>query len=289
IILDNSIWLIGDGTRICYWTDNWLGVTLVDALDIPVTLRLNLVAKVSNTIHEGSWTIPPLFEQYGTWLVDEILSINLPLTPREDCFVWKHSKNGILTSREAHEHLNPPGPALPWASTIWRNFIPPSHSFVAWRLMLRKMPTDENLRARGCVIVSMYPLCRRYNDSSEHLFFQCSFALTIWNWVNSIFQTQLDHSSLEGLLLVSNSFTAFIKELFLACIIHSLHTLWMARNGILFNNAKTNSQDAITKTRTAISFSASSINNTIDSISASSCAASCSAFWCLGKPRRLLG
>ncbi|MCI11766.1 ribonuclease H protein, partial [Trifolium medium] len=202
-ILDNSIWLIGDGARICYWTDNWLGVTLVDALDISIALRPSLVAKVSNTIHEGTWTIPPLVEQYGPWLVDEILIITLPLTSTADCFVWKHSKNGILTSREAYEHLNSSGPALTWASTIWQNFIPPSHSFVAWRLMLRKMPTDENLCARGCVIVSMCPLCKRDNDSSEHLFFQCSFAMAIWNWVNSIFEIQVDHSFWKGFFLVA--------------------------------------------------------------------------------------
>jgi ribonuclease HI len=72
----------------------------------------------------------------------------------------------------------------------------------------------------------------------------------------------VDHSSLEGLLLGGSSFPAFLKELFLACIIHSLHTLWMARNGILFNNARISLQAAITKVRTTIALSASSINNT---------------------------
>ncbi|MCI15353.1 RNA-directed DNA polymerase (Reverse transcriptase), partial [Trifolium medium] len=46
----------------------------------------------------------------------------------------------------------------------------------------------------------------------------------------------------------------------------------MARNGNLFNNAKINSQAAITKIRTAIALSASSINNTTDSISTSATA-----------------
>jgi hypothetical protein len=109
------------------------------------------------------------------------------------------------------------------------------------------MPTDENLRTRGCVIVSMCPLCKRDNDSSEHLFIQCPFAIAIWNWVNATFQIKMDHSSLEGLLIGGSSFPTFHKELFLACIIHSLHTLWMARNGILFNNARISLQTDITK------------------------------------------
>jgi hypothetical protein len=119
-ILDNSIWLIGDGTRIGYWTDNWLGVTLVEALDISVALRQELKEKVSNSIHEGTWTILPLVDLFGPWLVDEILNITLPVSPTEDCFVWKHSKSVDLSSKEAYEHLYPPGPVLPWASTIWK-------------------------------------------------------------------------------------------------------------------------------------------------------------------------
>ncbi|GAU10222.1 hypothetical protein TSUD_423240, partial [Trifolium subterraneum] len=148
---------------------------------------------------------------------------------------------------------------LPLASIIWQAFIPPSHSFVAWRLMLGKMPTGENLRMRGCVIVSMCPLCSRDCDSSEHLFFLCPFAVAIWSWVNSIFEIDLDHSSLDGLLLGCVPLSDYTSRLLLACIIHSLHTLWMAQNGILFNNASINIYAVITKIRTIINLSASGI------------------------------
>ncbi|MCI61571.1 hypothetical protein A2U01_0082828, partial [Trifolium medium] len=46
----------------------------------------------------------------------------------------------------------------------------------------------------------------------------------------------------------------------------------MDRNGILFNNANISLQAAITKIRTAIALSVSSINNTVDLISASATA-----------------
>ncbi|KAF1876013.1 hypothetical protein Lal_00006644, partial [Lupinus albus] len=40
------------------------------------------------------------------------------------------------------------------------NAIPPSKSFLTWRLMLNKLPTDENLKKRGHSIVSIFNLCR---------------------------------------------------------------------------------------------------------------------------------
>jgi hypothetical protein len=126
----------------------------------------------------------------------------------DDCFSEKHSKDGYLSAKDAYLHLNHPRPVLPWAELIWQHFIPPSHSFVAWRLILNKMPTDENLRARGCTIVSACPLCLHDSDSSDHLFLQCSFALALWNWLNVTFNTNLDLSSLAALVLSYCSFNA---------------------------------------------------------------------------------
>jgi hypothetical protein len=47
-VSDNSVWTIGDGTRIFYWTDNWLGVPLLEALDIQTTSPL--ATRVSHLI-----------------------------------------------------------------------------------------------------------------------------------------------------------------------------------------------------------------------------------------------
>ncbi|GAU31746.1 hypothetical protein TSUD_146330 [Trifolium subterraneum] len=131
-------------------------------------------------------------------------------------FVWKHA---------SYEHLTSSSPILPWSAVIWKKFIPLSHSFIASLLMLNKMSTDENLHTRGCVI---------------------------WQWVNSIFDIHVDTSSLESLRLSYNLFTSQLKDLLLACLIHSLHSLWMARIEILFNNAKFTFQTSIMKIQTVI-------------------------------------
>ncbi|XP_019414319.1 PREDICTED: uncharacterized protein LOC109326106 [Lupinus angustifolius] len=81
----NSIWLVGDGAKIKFWTDNWLGSYLVDLLHIPSDLGPNLKAYVVDFIHQGRWTIPrQLVELFPD--VSKVISRTLILN-REDKMV----------------------------------------------------------------------------------------------------------------------------------------------------------------------------------------------------------
>ncbi|XP_019435508.1 PREDICTED: uncharacterized protein LOC109342010 [Lupinus angustifolius] len=54
-VVENSIWLVGDGTKINFWTDNWTGTTMVDFLQIPLNLHSKLKAKVANFVMDSKW------------------------------------------------------------------------------------------------------------------------------------------------------------------------------------------------------------------------------------------
>jgi hypothetical protein len=54
----NTIWLIGSGKSILFWTDNWLGSPLVDTLNLPNNAPKSLTARVSSFITHGRWRIP---------------------------------------------------------------------------------------------------------------------------------------------------------------------------------------------------------------------------------------
>jgi ribonuclease HI len=66
-----------------------------------------------------------------------------------------------------------------------------------------------------------------------------------------------DLSSPTSLILGCGAFNAQFNDLLLAGIIHTLHTLWLACNGVRFSNAKISVHAAITKVRTAIKLSSS--------------------------------
>ncbi|KAF1880456.1 hypothetical protein Lal_00011514 [Lupinus albus] len=46
-IVENSIWLVGNGRKINLWLDNWIGVSLAESLNIPHHMQSYLSAKFS--------------------------------------------------------------------------------------------------------------------------------------------------------------------------------------------------------------------------------------------------
>lgn len=68
-------------------------------------------------------------------------------------------------------------PKILWAKHIWSKDIPPSKSLFVWRLMLNKLPKDDNLDSRGCQIPSMCSMCMNQVETSFHLFFDCPYAI----------------------------------------------------------------------------------------------------------------
>jgi hypothetical protein len=95
---------------------------------------LPLTARLHSIIENGRWQSVHSIFHYPT-VAESMLKISLPLTPLIDKHVWIHASDGILSAKLAFQFLNPPTPKLEWASLIWRSAIPPSHSFVFWRLM----------------------------------------------------------------------------------------------------------------------------------------------------------
>ena len=79
-------------------------------------------------------------------VASRVAAIVLPTALLLDSLVWLHSSDGKLSSKLALNFLMSAAISLPWAALIWKSCIPPSPSFILWRIMHGKMPTDENLR-----------------------------------------------------------------------------------------------------------------------------------------------
>ena len=161
--MENSLWIVGSGENIQFWTDNWLGEPLVDLIQLDSEFHGHLKGSVSEVIVNGGWELPAVLKDFG--------DINARLAP--DVLVWSHNPDVVLTSKLAFSFLRTQNTILPWAEQIWSSAIPPSHSCIYWRLHHGKMPTDENLRSRGYIVVSVCSLCLALDESSDHLFLRC--------------------------------------------------------------------------------------------------------------------
>ncbi|KAF1886785.1 hypothetical protein Lal_00046022 [Lupinus albus] len=250
----NSLFLVGNGHDTNFWTDNWLGDPLVEILQIPEFLHNSLQAKVADFYDGTNWLIPQL-------LFDKCLQLGARMsqihpTIDRDNIIWTRTNNEILTLKESYIHLSPISSLPSWCKIIWSNSIPPSKSFTTWRLIHKRMPTNENLMSRGCSMASKCSLCNINAESSEHLFLACPFSTTIWQWLSGIFGIPLNLTSIENMLKACNlHWSPQLKEVLAACIIHSVNIIWFCRNQLRFRGTIISSALAISKIKLATNMS----------------------------------
>ncbi|XP_039682998.1 uncharacterized protein [Medicago truncatula] len=234
-VLVNSLWIVGNGDSINFWTDNWLGAPLVELLNLDKEFHGHLIGKHSEAIINGALLLPTTIAASGD-IQARMDSIVLPSSPLPDLFVWQHSSDGSLSSKHAFAFLCPRATLVPWAEVIWSAAIPPSVSFLYWRIHHGKMPTDDNIRTRGCIVVSVCSLCLQDYETIEHLFLSCAFASCLWDWIGSRLNHFVDASSFDSLMSCRPaSCSSQVADIFLAAILHTLHSIWWARNAIHFS------------------------------------------------------
>lgn len=229
---------------------------IVDMLQIPADVSDTLQSTVSAFIVGGSWSIPDAIVSKFPDLKVEIDQVHVPLFPSEDHLIWNGTDSSSLTFKQAYLHLNPLQSVNPSAKLMWNSSIPPSKSFLAWRIMHNKLPTDENLRNCGCTIVSICCLYGKMDESTHHLFFTCQFASYLWDWFSNITGCGIDLSSILSVLGLCNlNWSQQLRDVILAGVLNIIWTVWSCRNSLRFDSKTVNVKSAICMISSFISLS----------------------------------
>jgi len=239
IVKDNTIWLVGDGKNINFWFDHWNGDPLFESLNLPAAQVNSFPPKLCSYIHDSHWRIPEVLLQRFPSLRLLNSQVILRTGTKPDKLVWKLNGTSILTLKDAYVFKKHHFPKVPWAKIIWSKDIPPSKSILVWRLMLNKLPTDDNLAARGCHLPSMCSLCNMNEESSFHLFFECTYATNLWCWFASVLNKQLHFHSMTDMWNICNSsWNPQWKLVITAAMINIIGSVWYARNQMRFSCKK---------------------------------------------------
>lgn len=68
-------------------------------------------------------------------------------------------------------------------------------------------------------------------ESSSHLFLECNFAQQIWNWLQSILNSNFNIATfLDPLKIIERNWSQQCKVVLLAAIINCYNTIWFCRN-----------------------------------------------------------
>lgn len=194
---------------------------------------------LSHYIHDYHWNFPADVIQSFPTLRSLVSKAIIPTQAQDDSLIWNHSTSSSLSLKEAYLLKKRHFPKVKRVKTIWSTDFPPSRSLLVWRLMLDKLPTDENLSARGCSFPSMCSLCNNHEETSFHLFFECVYAINLWCWLASMLNRTLHFQSLEDMWSIcNNSWNPQCRVVITAAMINIIKSVWFARKERRFKDKK---------------------------------------------------
>ncbi|PRQ42072.1 putative RNA-directed DNA polymerase [Rosa chinensis] len=237
-ITHNCRWIIGDGRSVSFWKDKWLQDPILDMLGFFDWSGFSDL-RVADFISDHSWQFPSFFLDTFPDLYRKISDICLPLDTEPDMLIWETTASGELSFTDSYNLLRRHFIVRDWASTIWHSFIPPRFSFLAWRILLDRLPTDDRLKRGGIPIVSICQLCNSSAESALHLFLHCPFSQHLWGWLATQFGTSFP--AYDSLLdfwvgFCQKGFSPQLYNLWLAAGLLTFMEIWKARNRLRFDN-----------------------------------------------------
>jgi len=102
----------------------------------------------------------------------------------KDTLIWNGEHDGVFSVKSAYSTLcsQANNGLHDIFSSLWLATAVPKALFTAWRILLGRLPTFDNLIRRGMVVNS--PLCVFCNETQEttqHLFLECAYAQCVWS------------------------------------------------------------------------------------------------------------
>lgn len=173
IVGNKAVWWIGEGSKIDFWHDNWLGSPLVDKLPIPWPVARNLKAAVSNFITADQWCLPPSFTAAFPEITRQVEAI--VLSGGDSLPHMDPSYNGIISLGRVYDYGKSLGEDCQRFLCVFKLFIPARRPLLASRILKNKLPTDANLRRCGLIVSSFCSLCMNAHEHVQQLFFECPY------------------------------------------------------------------------------------------------------------------
>ncbi|GJV56857.1 RNA-directed DNA polymerase, eukaryota, reverse transcriptase zinc-binding domain protein [Tanacetum coccineum] len=146
---------IGDGSSVFLWHDKWWGPDLITKF-IPLEVIRNAgfdsKMKVKDMVHKGKFLWCTKDQKYVSNYTNRVW------------YDWKIENAKV-----------------DWHKVIWFSNCTPKHSFIMWIAILGRLTTQERLQKWYPEKQMSCTFCGTCPDSTNHLFFECSYLRTVWS------------------------------------------------------------------------------------------------------------
>jgi hypothetical protein len=231
--------VLGDGKKIGFWKEKWLG--LAPLRDMYPTL-FNKSNRQDGSISEmgllgnngWSWNLPWTDALSAPEAISELELQSLLVQvqsciDREDRRRWIPSTAGYLSVKSAYVWLQNrlvvdsiDDNTVFSLKKLWKNNVPSKVSIFGWRLLLEKLPTREALFNKGVItnhLEKCCVFCFNMEESLNHCFIDCHVTATVWRevllWMGTsqLFASNVQHHFLLFVDLVKGKNYKCFKHL----------------------------------------------------------------------------
>jgi reverse transcriptase-like protein len=125
---------------------------------------------------------------------------------------------------------------------IWKGFIPPKFSFIAWLALLGRLHTKDRYReGEDEPTDRICSLCHLEFETNSHLFFECEFTRTIWDRVRLWIGLRRRTTSIQS---SEKCTTSIRKKLGPLALITAVDHIWKERNRVVMEGKQPSSARA---------------------------------------------
>jgi len=200
-------WLLADGRSVKFWEDRWVdGQVLKEKFPRLFTISQCKDSTMRELVVPGqirsggcqSWNLGWRRERFE-WekhleaqLMETISSVKW-IMEGNDRLKWVDNDQQEYFVKSGYRVLNKE--ELMQMSeefqVLWSLIITPSVAVCAWRLLLDRLPTRDNLARRGMQLTSVRcPMCQEGEETAQHLFTTCKVAQKVCDlyerWVGNV-------------------------------------------------------------------------------------------------------
>ena len=184
--------VVGDGSRILFWHDKWVGDNMLKRLYPQLFLCSNdKEACISNVLRyqEGGidriWNLRFLRDFHerelgAAFSFLEFIQSRIPRGGGNDPSHWCLKGNGMFDTRSYYIIIRGAAASnFPWKG-VWKAKIPRRVAFFVWTAVHGQIFTLDNLMFRGRILVNRCCMCHRNEETVDHLLLHCPVAHSLW-------------------------------------------------------------------------------------------------------------
>ena len=188
--------VVGDGSRILFWHDKWVGDNMLKRLYPQLFVCSNdKEACISDVLcyQEGGidriWNLRFLRDFHerelgAAFSFLEFIQSRIPRGSGNDTSHWCLKGNGMFDTQSYYNIIRGAAASnFPWKG-VWKAKIPRRVAFFVWTAVHRQILTLDNLMLRGRILVNRCCMCH------QNLLLHCPVAHSLWVYMLQIFRTQ---------------------------------------------------------------------------------------------------